>query len=183
MSAVARQARLRAASAVAGRGLVPESYAASSVHSGLSSVLNDPSSVLSRLSSVPNGPSCVLSVLVPVPLSTPCHHLRLSVLAEPLGRNPDSVRRNHVDEQVRTHRSRRAFPGTHARNALVPGGGCARELADALMSVVAIQARHLFIRCAAPAPTSPSAPFSGSRRLPRGVKARRHHGRAWTRFV
>ena len=43
-----------------------------------------------------------------------CHgrYLRLNVLAELVNRNPDSLRRNHLDELVKTHRIRRAFPAT-----------------------------------------------------------------------
>lgn len=39
-------------------------------------------------------------------------YVRLSALAELLKRNPDSLRRNHLDELVKTQRIRRAFPGT-----------------------------------------------------------------------
>ncbi len=39
-------------------------------------------------------------------------YLRLNVLAELVNRNPDSLRRNHLDELVKTHRIRRAFPAT-----------------------------------------------------------------------
>ncbi|HET7865202.1 MAG TPA: hypothetical protein VFL86_12430 [Burkholderiaceae bacterium] len=39
-------------------------------------------------------------------------YLRLNVLAELLERNPDSLRRNYLDELVKTHRIRRAFPGS-----------------------------------------------------------------------
>ncbi|MFC5520872.1 RNA-binding domain-containing protein [Polaromonas jejuensis] len=39
-------------------------------------------------------------------------YIRLSVLAELLDRNPDSLRRNYLDTLVKDHRIRRAFPGT-----------------------------------------------------------------------
>ena len=39
-------------------------------------------------------------------------YLRLNVLAELVNRNPNSLRRNYLDELVKTHRIRRAFPGT-----------------------------------------------------------------------
>lgn len=39
-------------------------------------------------------------------------YLRLNVLAELLSRHPDYLRRNHLDELVKTQRVRRAFPAT-----------------------------------------------------------------------
>ena len=39
-------------------------------------------------------------------------YLRLNILAELLRRHPDYLRRNHLDELVKTQRIRRAFPAT-----------------------------------------------------------------------
>jgi ATP-dependent DNA helicase RecG len=39
-------------------------------------------------------------------------YVRLSVLAELVGRNPDGLRRVYLDALVKDHRILRAFPGT-----------------------------------------------------------------------